>query len=129
MQKQRAGASEDLPSYTPGMNVELRPSPSPARIRTARAIAVAADLIQIAVMPAFAGGGLSLVNDALDVAVAILMVGLVGWHFAFLPSFVAELVPGLDLIPTWTLAVWFATRKGAIDRGGPGPPDAGAIKG
>jgi len=83
----------------------------------------------IAVMPAFAGGGLSLVNDALDVVVAILMVGLVGWHFAFLPSFVAELVPGLDLVPTWTLAVWFVTRKGAIERSGPGPPDAGAIQG
>jgi hypothetical protein len=111
------------------MNAEPRPSPSPARIRTARAIAVAADLIQIAVMPAFAGGGLSLVNDALDVVVAVLMVGLVGWHFAFLPSFVAELVPGLDLIPTWTLAVWFATRKGALDRPGQGPPGAGALKG
>jgi hypothetical protein len=101
---------------------------SPTRIRTARAIAVAADLIQIAVMPAFAGGGLSLLNDVLDVAVAILMVGLVGWHFAFLPSFAAELIPGLDLVPTWTLAVWFATRKGAIERRGPDPP-AGAIKG
>jgi len=111
------------------MNAGPRPSLSPSRIRTARAIAVAADLIQIAVMPAFAGGGLSLVNDALDVVVAILMVGLVGWHFAFLPSFVAELVPGLDLVPTWTLAVWFVTRKGAIERSGPGPPDAGAIQG
>lgn len=108
---------------------EPRPALSQGRIRAARAIAVAADLIQIAVMPAFAGGGLSLVNDALDVAVAVLMVGLVGWHFAFLPSFVAELVPGLDLVPTWTLAVWFATRKGALDRRNGGPPGAGAIKG
>jgi hypothetical protein len=41
------------------------------------------------------------------------MVRMVGWHFAFLPTFVAELVPGVDLIPTWTAAVWFATRRGA----------------
>jgi hypothetical protein len=38
------------------------------------------------------------------------MVWLVGWHWAFLPSFVAELVPGLDIFPSWTAAVWFATR-------------------
>jgi hypothetical protein len=25
-------------------------------------------------------------------------------------SFIAELVPGLDLVPTWTLAVLFVTR-------------------
>ena len=106
-----------------------RLAPSPGRIRAARAIAVLSDLIQIAIMPAFAGGALSLLNDALDVAVAILMVGLVGWHFAFLPSFVVELIPGLDLVPTWTLAVWFATRKGALDRRRPGPPSAGAIEG
>ena len=36
---------------------------------------------------------------------------LVGWHFAFLPTFVAELVPGVDLIPTWTAAVWLVTRR------------------
>lgn len=101
------------------MATEPRPAPSPARIRAARTIAVVADAAQIAVIPAFAGGVFSLLNDALDVVVAILMVGLVGWHFAFLPSFVVELIPGLDLVPTWTLAVWFATRKGAFDRRGP----------
>ena len=96
---------------------EPRPGPSPGRVRAARTIAVVADLIQIAVFPAFAGGVLSLANNALDVVVAALMVTLVGWHFAFLPTFVAELIPGLGLFPTWTAAVWFATRhSGAADR-------------
>jgi hypothetical protein len=106
------------------MSTEPKPSPSTGRIRAARLIAIAADALQIAVLPAFAGGVLSIVNDVLDVVVAILMVSLVGWHFAFLPSFVAELIPVLDLVPTWTLAVWFATRKGALDRRGLEPPDA-----
>ncbi|MGB8129978.1 MAG: hypothetical protein WCG81_09300 [Candidatus Angelobacter sp.] len=30
---------------------------------------------------------------------------------SFLPTFAAELVPGLDLFPTWTAAVFFATRQ------------------
>ena len=85
------------------------------RVRIARMIAVAMDAIQIAFIPAFAGGALSPLNDALDVVVGLLMMYLVGWHFAFLPTFVAELIPGLGLFPTWTAAVWFATRK--VDTG------------
>ena len=99
-----------------------RPGPSPGRIRAARIIAVVADAIQLGFFPAFAPGVMSLVNNALDVGVAAAMVTLVGWHFAFLPSFVAELVPGLDLVPTWTLAVWIATRSRKPDPGAPGAP-------
>ena len=36
---------------------------------------------------------------------------ILGWHWAFLPTFAAELVPGLDLFPTWTAAVFFVTRS------------------
>jgi hypothetical protein len=85
---------------------------TPARIRAARSVAIAADFLQIVVFPVFAGGAASIVNDILDVAVAISMSFLVGWHWAFLPSFLAELVPFFDLVPTWTAAVFFATRKG-----------------
>jgi hypothetical protein len=85
---------------------------TPVRIRAARSIAIAADFLQIVVFPVFAGGAASIVNDILDVAVAVSMSLLVGWHWAFLPSFLAELVPFFDLVPTWTAAVFFATRKG-----------------
>jgi hypothetical protein len=85
---------------------------SPVRIRAARSIAIAADFLQIVVFPVFAGGAASIINDILDVAVAVSMSLLVGWHWAFLPSFLAELVPFFDLVPTWTAAVFFATRKG-----------------
>ena len=86
------------------------PRPPSTRLRNARIIAIAADVLQLVFFPAFAGGFLSPLNNALDVVVAVIMVRLVGWHFAFLPTFVAELIPGVDLIPTWTAAVWFATR-------------------
>jgi hypothetical protein len=39
------------------------------------------------------------------------MIRLLGWHWAFLPSAAAELIPGADLFPTWTAAVWFVTRQ------------------
>ena len=78
--------------------------------RTAWAIAVAADAIQIALFPMFAEGGASPADTALDVVVALLLTKLLGWHWAFLPSLGAELIPGLDLFPTWTAAVYFVTR-------------------
>jgi len=36
---------------------------------------------------------------------------LVGWHWEFAPSFLAKLVPGLDLVPLWTLAIANVYRK------------------
>src|SRR5262245_8511850 len=95
---------------------------TPGRIRTARAIAMLADLAQIVVFPAFSEGVLSPVNDAVDVGVAIALTSLLGWHWAFLPSFLSELIPIWDLVPTWTAAVWYVT-SGALPPG-QGPPSA-----
>jgi len=78
--------------------------------RLAWLIAIAADAIQIAGFPLFAEGGLSVADSALDLIVGVVLIRLLGWHWAFLPSLVAELIPGLDLFPTWTAAVWFVTR-------------------
>ena len=88
-------------------------APSPratSRVWMARVLAVAADGIQILLLPLFGEGFASPLNDGLDVMVGLTLVWLVGWHWAFLPSFAAELVPGLDIFPSWTTAVWFATR-------------------
>jgi len=81
------------------------------RILVARLIAIIADAVQIGFMPIFAGGAASMVNDALDVAVGITMIVLVGWNWVFLPALVAELIPMVDLAPTWTIAVLIATRR------------------
>lgn len=80
------------------------------RPRLAWFIAIAADALQLAVFPVFGPGFASPANNVLDVAVAVLMSALIGWHWAFLPTFVAELVPFVGLVPTWTLACWIATR-------------------
>ena len=83
--------------------------------RKAWFVAILADAIQIVGMPLFAEGGLSPLDTALDIAVGAILIKLLGWHWAFLPTFAAELVPGLDLFPTWTAAVFFATRNMAAD--------------
>ncbi len=82
-----------------------------ARRFLARAIALLADALQIFIFPAFFSGFLSPLNDALDLTVGIILVALLGWHIAFLPTFVTELVPGADLFPTWTVAVLYVTRR------------------
>jgi len=79
--------------------------------RIAWAVAVAADALQIAAFPLFVEGALSPADSILDLAVAYVMIRLLGWHWAFLPSAAAKLIPGADLFPTWTAAVWFVTRQ------------------
>ena len=74
-------------------------------------LAVLADALQIIVFPLFAEGALSPLDDILDFAVAAALVNLLGWHWEFLPAFAAELVPGVDLVPFWTLAVSSVYRK------------------
>ncbi len=89
------------------------------RVRGALALAMVADVAQLGLIPVFAEGVLSPFNDALDLGIALVMLWLLGWHWALLPSFVAELVPALNLFPTWTAAVFFVTR------GAPGSVPAG----
>ncbi len=89
---------------------EVRRRQRQFRARVALGIAVAADALQILLVPAFIEGWFSPANDVLDVLVAGLMTGLLGWHVAFLPCFIAELVPVLGLFPTWTVAVLFVAR-------------------
>jgi len=81
------------------------------RLQTALALAVGADALELFVMPLFSEGALSPADDVLDLAVAAILVRLLGWHWEFLPAFAAELVPGVDLVPCWTLAVANVYRK------------------
>jgi len=92
------------------MDLPKLPAERSTRRRIALAIAIAADAAQIAILPVFFAGLASPIDDVVDVIVGILMVVLLGWHLAFLPSFIVELLPGVDLFPTWTIAVLVATR-------------------
>ncbi len=77
--------------------------------RLAWAIAIAADVLQIGAFPIFVEGAISPADSLLDLMVGFAMIRLLGWHWAFLPTAAAKLIPGADLFPTWTAAVWFVT--------------------
>jgi hypothetical protein len=95
----------------PRMRENRIPESARWRFRAAMILAMAADALQIFVFPLFAEGALSPADDVLDIAVAAVLVHLLGWHWEFLPAFAAELVPGVDLVPFWTLAVISVYRK------------------
>ena len=82
-----------------------------AEIKLARNIGMSADALQILLFPFFGEGFLSPFNDLLDVVVCILLTQIIGWHWAFVPTFFFEEMPGLDEVPTWTLAVMLATHN------------------
>ncbi len=79
--------------------------------RLAWLVAMAADAVQIIGFPLFVEGAISPADSLLDVVVGIVLIRLLGWHWAFLPTLAAELIPGMDLFPTWTAAVWYVTRE------------------
>jgi hypothetical protein len=85
-------------------------SPGP-RLRAAMILAIAADVFQLAIFPLFVEGGASPADDIVDLCVGGTLTYLLGWHWEFLPSFAAKLVPGVDMVPLWTLAVANVYRK------------------
>jgi hypothetical protein len=81
------------------------------RLKIAMVIAIVADILQLAVFPYFVEGAMSPADDILDLSVAGILSYLLGWHWEFMPSFLAKLVPGVDMIPSWTIAVANVYRK------------------
>ena len=92
----------------PDDSITISPGP---QFRAAMLVAIAADALQLVLLPMFVEGALSPADDLLDLGIAALMVRLLGWHWEFLPSFLAKLVPGVDLVPFWTIAVANVWRK------------------
>ncbi len=88
-----------------------------SRFRAAMVLAVIADALQIVVFPLFVEGAASPADDILDLGIGALLVRLLGWHWEFLPSFFAKLLPGVDLVPLWTLAVasvYWKSKRSAV---------------
>src|SRR5580692_10227696 len=81
------------------------------RVRIAMGLAIVADALQLLVFPIFVEGFAAPVDDILDAVVGGAMIYLLGMHWEFLPSFLGKLVPGVDLVPFWSLAVANVYRK------------------
>jgi hypothetical protein len=77
-----------------------------SNIRMAYALGVTVDVAQFLLGP-FGWVG---VDEVLDAAAMIAMTRLLGFHPLFLPTFVLELVPFTDMLPTWTGCVMLVVR-------------------
>jgi hypothetical protein len=93
------------PVRTPPVGSSPRRGRWRGRPLAALAIAVAADAAQIGLLPLFIEGAAAPWDGALDIAVGVALLALLGWHVALVPAFLGELVPFFDLFPTWTATV------------------------
>jgi hypothetical protein len=88
-----------------------KPELTQGRIIGAFAIAIIADLIQFPITAVEATGLFTIPGELADFVLDCFVMGattvLLGFHWMLLPSLLVELVPGLDLIPTWTGCVAF----------------------
>jgi len=104
-------AAERLRSQAVTVTQQTIPISQVSRFRTALILAIIADALQVVVFPFFIQGATSPADDVVDLGIGAAMFYLLGWHWEFLPSFVGKLVPGVDLVPFWTLAVANVYRK------------------
>ena len=68
------------------------------RVCLAYAIAVTADAVQFMAGPLGWAG----FDEAADVVAMVLLSVVLGFHPLFLPTFIVELIPVVDMLPTWT---------------------------
>jgi hypothetical protein len=103
------------------VNRLLPPVLTRSRIWIACSVAVVADALQFLLGPLGWAG----IDEAIDVVVMALQALTIGFHPLFLPTFVVEFLPGLDMFPTWTactLAVIALRRKQNIPPPSARPP-------
>lgn len=96
-----------------------------SRIRSAYGVAIATDVLQFVLGPFGWAGS----DEALDIMAMILTTKLLGFHPLLLPTFVIEMFPIADVLPTWTgcVALVVALRKKQTPRPFPGDDNAVTI--
>ena len=102
-----------------------KPKLTQNRIILAFAIAVIADIIQFPITAVTVTGIFSIPGEIADLVVdCIVMIAttmLLGFHWVLLPSLFVEVIPGLDLFPTWTGCVAFLVWRRKKQRAQPPP--------
>ena len=96
------------------------------RIAAALVLAGLADALQIILGPV----GWFFFDEIIDVLTMIAMTLLVGFHPLLLPTFIIEIVPVVDMLPTWTACaaavVMLRRRQQANVASAPPPVPTGA---
>ena len=101
--------------------VRRRPFLTRTRIRTAYALAVAADAAQLLLGPV----GWTFADEIIDIVAMATISRTIGFHPLLLPTFVLELLPVADLLPTWTGCVALVIMLRKKDQA-PEPPPPGS---
>lgn len=94
-----------------------------ARIRAAYGVAILTDVLEFVLGPFGWAGS----DEILDIIAMIATTKLLGFHPLLLPTFVIELFPIADVLPTWTgcVALLVALRKKQLPR--PSSADGRAV--
>ncbi|HEY2905120.1 MAG TPA: hypothetical protein VGJ29_04415 [Vicinamibacterales bacterium] len=103
----------------------IEPKLTSLRVYAAYAVAVVTDVLQWVLGPL----GWFLADELLDVAAMALTWRLIGFHPLLLPTFVLELLPVADMLPTWTgcVAIVILLRKRQQRASLSTPPPPGPI--
>jgi len=96
---------------------------TPARTRLAYAVAVTTDALQFLLGPIGWAG----FDEVLDIAATFLMWRVLGFHPLLLPTFLVELLPVTDMLPTWTGCVALVIALRRRQHIGPPPPGEGPV--
>ena len=100
------------------------PALTRGRVRAAYAVAIATDLLQLALGP-FGWAG---ADEILDIIAAALELRLLGLHPLLLPTFLIEFLPITDMLPTWTGCVALVVSSRRARQGDdPPPPGPGQV--
>lgn len=78
-------------------NLFTAPTLTPARIRTAYLVAVIGDGLQLALGPL----GWVWPDQVIDAVLMLVLWRVLGFHPLLLPTFILELFPLVDMLPTW----------------------------
>lgn len=93
----------------------IKPILTKKRIVTAYTIAIVADLIELPITAAELTVFGAPVAEGFDLFIDVVVFGamykLLGFHWMLLPSFCVEVIPGLDMLPTWVGCVWLVVRQ------------------
>jgi hypothetical protein len=94
-----------------------------SRVRTAYAVAATTDILQFLLGPLGWAGA----DELLDVVATFLVWRMLGFHPLLLPTFVVELLPVADMLPTWTGCVALVIALRRRQQLAPPPPGPGPV--
>ena len=101
---------------------KMRPI-TPSTRRLAYGMAIATDVLQMAMGP-FGWAG---ADELLDVIAGVVLWRLLGFHPLLLPTFLVEVLPMTDMLPTWTGCVALVTASAPTVDDDPPPPGPGQV--